>query len=293
MKKILALALVAIMAFALVSCGTEPAVTTEAPVVTTEAPVETTEAPVENAAMSYAEYAAADLDTPVVVEAYVQAHQSWWDNKVTVYAADEDGAYFIYEMACSEEDAEKLVPGTKILVTGFLSVCVLAGAVVYSFAKAVIPALGGIDAFDLALLAFSVVAMLYYLTIGKKAPFRSLLCIASSLVLLVIVLDLYFDRTVSYTNHSVVLCFATAIFSALTFAAEANFSLGRSAYKRYLSYVSTAITLSFALSVPDIVYFAVSKTAVIADIYFDVIILAFGIYHLARLIEIALYKEEK
>ena len=69
--------------------------------------------------MTYAEYAAAAIDDEVVVECYVQAHQSWWDNKVTVYAADEDGAYFIYEMACSEEDAAKLVPGAKILVKGF------------------------------------------------------------------------------------------------------------------------------------------------------------------------------
>ncbi|MBP3645108.1 MAG: hypothetical protein J6K55_01660, partial [Clostridia bacterium] len=30
-----------------------------------------------------------------------------------------DGAYFLYELACSEEDAAKLVPGTKIRVTGY------------------------------------------------------------------------------------------------------------------------------------------------------------------------------
>jgi len=59
--------------------------------------------------MTYAEYAAAELEAPVVIEAYVQATQSWWDNKITVYAQDENGAYFIYEMACSEEDAAKLV----------------------------------------------------------------------------------------------------------------------------------------------------------------------------------------
>ncbi|MBQ2976492.1 MAG: hypothetical protein IJE17_03285 [Clostridia bacterium] len=69
--------------------------------------------------MTYEEYAAAELDAEVVIECYVQAHQSWWDNKVTVYAADENGAYFLYEMVCSEEDAAKLVPGTKIRVTGY------------------------------------------------------------------------------------------------------------------------------------------------------------------------------
>lgn len=68
--------------------------------------------------MTYEEYAAAAIDSEVVIEAYVQAHQSWWDNKITVYAQDPDGAYFIYEMACSEEDAAKLEPGTKIKVTG-------------------------------------------------------------------------------------------------------------------------------------------------------------------------------
>ena len=71
------------------------------------------------APMSYAEYVAAELDSKVTVECYVQDHQSWWDNKITVYAADEDGAYFLYELACSEEDATKLLPGTKILVTGY------------------------------------------------------------------------------------------------------------------------------------------------------------------------------
>ncbi|MBO5891326.1 MAG: hypothetical protein J6Q30_01245 [Oscillospiraceae bacterium] len=69
--------------------------------------------------MTYAQYDAAALDSQVVVECYVQATQSWWDNKITVYAQDPDGAYFLYEMACSEADAAKLTPGTKIKVTGY------------------------------------------------------------------------------------------------------------------------------------------------------------------------------
>ena len=71
--------------------------------------------------MTYEEYVAADLDTEVIVETYVQAKQSWWDNQATVYTQDEDGAYFLYNMACSEEDYEKLTPGTKIKVTGYKS----------------------------------------------------------------------------------------------------------------------------------------------------------------------------
>ena len=71
-----------------------------------------------NKSMSYKDYCDAAMDAEVTVDMYVQAHQSWWDNKITVYAADKDGAYFLYEMACSEEDAKKLTPGTKIRVTG-------------------------------------------------------------------------------------------------------------------------------------------------------------------------------
>ncbi len=74
------------------------------------------------AVMSYEEYMAAEVDAPVHVQVYVQDHQSWWDNKITVYAADEDGGYFIYDMACSEEDAAKLVPGTKIAVKGYKAI---------------------------------------------------------------------------------------------------------------------------------------------------------------------------
>ncbi len=69
-------------------------------------------------AMTHEQYVAAEMQSQVVVETYVQAHQSWWDNKVTVYCQSPDGAYFLYELACSEADAEKLVPGTKIRITG-------------------------------------------------------------------------------------------------------------------------------------------------------------------------------
>ena len=86
-----------------------------------EAVEEKAEEVAEASLMSYADYAAADVDTEVTVEVYVQNHQSWWDDSISVYAADEDGAYFLYNMACSEEDAEKLVPGTKIRVNGYKS----------------------------------------------------------------------------------------------------------------------------------------------------------------------------
>ena len=75
----------------------------------------------ETAVMTYAEYAEAELDSKVCVETFVQAHQAWWDGKITVYTQDKDGAIFVYNMACSEEDAEKLIPGAKIRVTGYKS----------------------------------------------------------------------------------------------------------------------------------------------------------------------------
>jgi len=105
MKKIFALMLAMMMVFSLAACGNKEA-------------ADDINAKSEGV-MTYAEYAAAALDAEVVIEAYVQATQSWWDNKITVYAQDKDGAYFLYEMACSEADAAKLVPGTKIKVTGY------------------------------------------------------------------------------------------------------------------------------------------------------------------------------
>ena len=123
MKKLIAIVLALVMALSLVACaGNNDAPVADAPVAdepVADEPVADEPVADAPAAMTYAEYAAAELDSEVIVECYVQNHQSWWDNKITVYAADADGAYFIYELACSEEDAAKLVPGTKIRVTGF------------------------------------------------------------------------------------------------------------------------------------------------------------------------------
>ena len=143
MKKMLALVLTLSVTAAMAGCGAaaEPAETTavESSAAESVAAEESTEAAestdaeestaaetetagTEAAAgevMSYEEYMAAELDTQVVVETYVQAKQSWWEDKATLYTQDKDGAYFVYDMACSEEDYEKLVPGTKIRVTGY------------------------------------------------------------------------------------------------------------------------------------------------------------------------------
>ena len=105
MKKFAAILLTLVMVLSLFACGKKPA---------EDDPTKKSEG-----VMTYAQYAAAKVDDPVVIECYVQAHQSWWDNKITVYAADPDGAYFLYNMTCDEATSKKLEPGTKIKVTGF------------------------------------------------------------------------------------------------------------------------------------------------------------------------------
>ena len=93
MKRILSLILVAVLAFACFSCGN------------TDDPAKKSEG-----VMTYAEYEAAAIDSEVTIEAYVQAKQGYWEKDgqglATIYAQDLDGAYFIYELACEEADAD-------------------------------------------------------------------------------------------------------------------------------------------------------------------------------------------
>ena len=102
MKKIIALLLTLIMAVSMVACSSGDDIHAKS-----------------EGVMTYEEYAAAALDTEVTVECFVQATQSWYKDAITVYAQDKDGAYFLYNLACAEADAAKLVPGTKIKVTGY------------------------------------------------------------------------------------------------------------------------------------------------------------------------------
>ena len=105
MKKTLAVVLTMVVAFATAACGASGS----------------GKSAKSEGVMTYAEYAAAELDSEVVVETYVQAKQSWWEDKATIYTQDADGGYFIYELPCTEDEYNKLVPGTKIKVTGYKS----------------------------------------------------------------------------------------------------------------------------------------------------------------------------
>ncbi len=132
MKKILAILLALCMMLAFAACGAKnndetTAATTTAPTVDatfgleeTLPPDATTEA-AEVEVMSYAEFMAAEVDAPVKIEATIQAAQKYnaeYGN-TSLYTQDADGAYFIYRLACTEDEYAKLTAGTKICVTGF------------------------------------------------------------------------------------------------------------------------------------------------------------------------------
>ena len=99
MKKLIALLLALVMVVGLVACGNKEEA---AAPVETEAATEDTapsageegvldggaevgvEAAPEVTVMSHEDYVAAELDAEVVIETYVQDHQSWWEDKITV-----------------------------------------------------------------------------------------------------------------------------------------------------------------------------------------------------------------
>lgn len=106
MKKYFAVLLLCAMALTMVACGSAKETANDADVKS-------------EGVMTYEEYAAAELKSEVAIETYVQGKQSWWDNQATLYTQDKDGAYFVYNATCTEEDYNKLEKGTKIKVTGF------------------------------------------------------------------------------------------------------------------------------------------------------------------------------
>ena len=146
MKKFLALLLAFVMIIAMVACDgevedptkSETKAETEKP---TEAPTKAeTEEPTEDKeheseteapdpfedleVMSYEEYVAAEVDSPVMIEAYVQAAQKYSEQygNTTLYLQDEDGAYFVYRYGCTAEEYATLTAGTKVQVKGYKSV---------------------------------------------------------------------------------------------------------------------------------------------------------------------------
>lgn len=113
MKKTVVLAMVLTMMLAVAGCGQSDNVASTGSAESSDGAAKS------EGVMTYEEYMAAELDAEVVIETYVQAKQAWWEDKATLYTQDEDGAYFIYNMVCTEEEYASLVPGTKIKVTGY------------------------------------------------------------------------------------------------------------------------------------------------------------------------------
>ena len=110
MKKVLLFVFAALMVLSCVACGGE-----------NTPPAEDINAKSEGV-MTWEEYNAAAIDASVVVEAYVQAKQGYWEKNgqglCTIYAQDGVGGYFIYDMPVTKADYDKMVAGTKIKVTG-------------------------------------------------------------------------------------------------------------------------------------------------------------------------------
>lgn len=140
MKKVVSVALALCMAAAVTGCAGEPAAESTAPESSSAAESTAEEAPAEEAAeepaeeaaeepaaevavMSYDEYMAAATDEAVAIEAYVQAKQSYYAEQgtATVYLQDQDGGYFAYDMACTQEEYDAMTEGTQVQITGFKS----------------------------------------------------------------------------------------------------------------------------------------------------------------------------
>lgn len=137
MKKLLAILLTVAMVMGLAAC-TPATPTTEAPVeTTTQAPTtpeQTTTAPTTTEptteeptteepkpqVISYDEFVALPLESEVVIEAWIQlvAYNAEYGN-ADLFLADEDGAYFVYRMVVTPEEAALLEEGKKIRITGF------------------------------------------------------------------------------------------------------------------------------------------------------------------------------
>ncbi|MBR5090081.1 MAG: hypothetical protein IK093_11705, partial [Ruminiclostridium sp.] len=124
MKKTIIAAAALCTVFALAGCNNNTATTTTTAAATTAAPAVTAESKIKGDAISHDDYVAAEVETEVIVETYVQAKQAWWEDngvgQASIYAQNNpEGGYFFYNMPCSKEEFDKLVPGTKIKVKGF------------------------------------------------------------------------------------------------------------------------------------------------------------------------------
>ena len=131
MKKLIAILLMLVFVVSAVACGNNDPVaedTTVADTTVEETTVEdtteeetTVEEVVDDGVMSYEEFAAADLETEVVIIGYVQGAQKYAEEygNTSLYLQYEDGAYFVYRLACTAEEYALFTVGTAVKVTGY------------------------------------------------------------------------------------------------------------------------------------------------------------------------------
>lgn len=70
--------------------------------------------------MTYAEFMAAEFDSAVTVDGYVQAVTAWNEenSNADIYAQTQEGGFYVFRLFCTQEDYARLTAGRKIRVTG-------------------------------------------------------------------------------------------------------------------------------------------------------------------------------
>ena len=143
MKKAIVIMLTGAMMLAAVACGggsssstpaqnntqteeEKPAEETQETVESTVVETEEPEANIPEDPMSFEDYLAAEVETEVIVQGSVQGKQSFFSRDdqglATIYLQDEKGgAYFIYELPCTEKEYELMEIGKTIKVKGYKS----------------------------------------------------------------------------------------------------------------------------------------------------------------------------
>ena len=109
MKKLIAVLMLAVLALSMVACKKD-----EEPKFDPNAKSE--------GSMTHAEYFAAEAQTKVTIEGFVQGKQGWWNNKAIFYLQDKDGGYVVYELPCTEAEYDKLKIGTKVKIVGYKTI---------------------------------------------------------------------------------------------------------------------------------------------------------------------------
>ena len=139
MKKALVIMLTSAVMMAAVACGSNNTSAPAAEAPAEEAQAEETTQEVETEvmeetedegplvpedAMTYEEYIAAEVDSEVVIRGAIQAKQAYYaqedQGSASVYLQDENGgAYFLYNLPCTEKEYELMEIGKFIKVKGY------------------------------------------------------------------------------------------------------------------------------------------------------------------------------